>query len=64
MKRPPAPYGLFRVDGAGGSGTYARVRFNTGDLDVPEALYRAEKLLPDFDALPTRAEHDAAKRER
>ncbi len=50
--RQRPPYGVCRSE-PGATKPFARVRYRSGEVDVPEALYREDGLTPDFDSLPT-----------
>lgn len=46
------PYGLYRFRLASLNESRARVRFFTGDLSIPESLYRSQEFQPPFSSLP------------
>lgn len=52
--------GLYRYDGADGTRLAAVVYGGSAPFNVPEAYYRFRGCLPDFDALPTKAQYEAA----
>lgn len=46
------PFGVYRFIAVWPKNKFVRVRFASGEMNMPEAMYRAEGLKPAFDTLP------------
>ena len=63
MKTNNRPIGIYRMDGVEGIEPYAQILDAGGsDYPIPESLYREQQYEPPFEALPTKDQHEAAKK--